>query len=127
MEATVTNQEEDVVDNIATEELTNFVAITLPPSLFNQDQVIDEDVGLAFTFYESANLFPLANGTREGAVIGTSVIGALVAGKEVLDLDDPVEITLTLLNEVSIIQLVIDIVVSAVPSNCLEFHQPSMC
>lgn len=114
----MTNSGEDVGDNIA---------ISLPPSLFNQDQVTDEDVGLAFTFYESANLFPLANGTRGGAVIGTSVLGALVAGKDVLNLDDPVQITLRLLNEVSIIQLAIDIVVSAAPSNCLEFHKPSMC
>ena len=122
----MTNQGEDIVDNIATEESTNVVAIRLPPSLFNLDQVTGEDVGLGFTFYESANLFPLANGTREGTTIGTSVIGALVAGKDVLNLDDPVEITLSLLNDVSIIQMAIDIVVSAVPSNCLEFHQPSM-
>ena len=98
----MTSQGEDNVDNIATEESTNVVRISLPPSLFNQDQVIDEDVGLAFTFYESANLFPLANGTRKSALIGTSVIGALLAGKgEVVNLDDPVTITFTLLSEVT--------------------------
>lgn len=105
------NQGENTVDNIAAEEPTNVVAISLPPSLFDQDQLTNEDIGLAFTFYESPNLFPLANGTRDSVVIGSSVIGALIAGKEVLNLDDPVVINLTLLDEVGNIQLV-DIVVT---------------
>ena len=83
-------------------ENTNVVMISLPPTLFDQvfDPASDEDVGLAFTFYESANLFPLANGTGRPAVIGSSVIGAIVAGKPVLDLLDPVIIVLPLLDPV---------------------------
>lgn len=88
------------MDNIATESV-NVVSISLPPTLFNQAN--DDDVGLAFTFYESSNLFPLANGTRGDALIGTSVIGALVAGKGVIDLEDPVVITLTLRDSVSVV------------------------
>lgn len=82
---------------------TNVVMISLPPTLFDQvfDPVSNEDVGLAFTFYESANLFPLANGTNSLSVIGSSVIGAIVAGKPVLDLIDPVVIVLPLQDQVS--------------------------
>ena len=87
--------EEDVVDPVTV------VSITLPPTLFEREEVIDDEVGLAFTFYESANLFPLANGTNSDAAIGSSVIGALIAGKDVLNLQDPVEIVLPLLNDVS--------------------------
>lgn len=89
-------------DNRAPPESTNVVMISLPPTLFDQvfDPASDEDVGLAFTFYESANLFPLANGTGRSAVIGSSVVGAIVAGKPVLDLPDPVIIVLPLLDSV---------------------------
>ncbi len=91
-------------DNRAPAADTNVVMISLPPTLFDQvlDPASDEDVGLAFTFYESANLFPLANGTSRPAMIGSSVIGALVAGKPVLDLLDPVIIVLPLLDSVSL-------------------------
>ena len=87
-------------DNRAAPSSTNVVMISLPPTLFDQvfDPASNEDVGLAFTFYESSNLFPLANGTGRSAVIGTSVIGAIVAGKPVLDLIDPVVIVLPLLD-----------------------------
>ena len=89
-------------DNRAAPSSTNVVMISLPPTLFDQvfDPASNEDVGLAFTFYESSNLFPLANGTGRPAVIGTSVIGAIVAGKPVLDLIDPVVIVLPLLDSV---------------------------
>ena len=101
--AALTNQaisnEED--NNAAT--FVNLARISLPPTLF--EQAADAEVGLAFTFYESSNLFPLANGSRSGAIIGTSVIGALVAGKAVVDLEDPVVITLTLLDDVSMHQI----------------------
>ena len=87
-------------DNRAAPSSTNVVMISLPPTLFDQvfDPASNEDVGLAFTFYESSNLFPLANGTGRLTVIGTSVIGAIVAGKPVLDLIDPVVIVLPLLD-----------------------------
>ena len=87
-------------DNRAPPASTNVVMISLPPSLFDQvfDPASDEDVGLAFTFYQSSNLFPLANGT---GMIGSSVVGAIVAGKPVLNLPDPVIIVLPLLDPVS--------------------------
>ena len=90
-------------DNRALPDDTNVVMISLPPSLFDlefDEMASDEDVGLAFTFYESSNLFPLANGTGRNAVIGSSVIGAIVAGKPVLNLPDPVIIVLPLLDPV---------------------------
>ena len=94
----------EAVDNdiIPPPERINVVMITLPPTLFDQvfDQASNEDVGLAFTFYESSNLFPLANGTDGGVIVGSSVIGAIVAGKPVLNLPDPVIIVLPLLDPV---------------------------
>ena len=97
-------------DNIVLPDNTNVVMISLPPSLFDQevDQVAsNEDVGLAFTFYESSNLFPLANGIGRNAVIGSSVIGAIVAGKPVLNLPEPVIIVLPLLQTVSNVSMII--------------------
>ena len=102
VDAELTNEALNNEDR-APPDSTNVVMISLPPTLFDQvfDPVSDEDVGLAFTFYESANLFPLANGTNSFSVIGSSVIGAIVAGKPVLDLIDPVVIVLPLQNSVS--------------------------
>ena len=97
-------------DNIVLPDNTNVVMISLPPSLFDQevDQVAsNEDVGLAFTFYESSNLFPLASGTGRIAVIGSSVIGAIVAGKPVLNLPEPVIIVLPLLQTVNNVSMLI--------------------
>ena len=103
VDAQLTNEALDGNDgNEPPFEQINVVMISLPPTLFDQvfDEASNEDVGLAFTFYESSNLFPLANGTRTDVVVGTSVIGAIVAGKPVLDLQDPVRIVLPLLNPV---------------------------
>lgn len=100
VDATLTNSEDaGTGDSPDATEPETVVSITLPATLFNEAS--DEEVGLAFTFYESSNLFPLANGTRNDVVVGTSVIGALVAGKDVLDLEDPVIITLSLLQDVT--------------------------
>ena len=100
VDAMLTNSEDGAGNDAAESE--NVVSISLPPSLFELASDDDSDVGLAFTFYESPNLFPLANGTRSsGVVVGSSVIGALVAGKtEVVDLEEPVRITLILLQDV---------------------------
>ena len=96
----LTNSEDGAGNGAAESE--NVVSISLPPSLFELASGDDSDVGLAFTFYESPNLFPLANGTRSSGVeVGSSVIGALVAGKtEIVDLEEPVRITLILLQDV---------------------------
>ena len=96
VDATLTNSEDGGGNGPVENE--NIVSISLPPTLFELAGGDEADVGLAFTFYESPNLFPLANGTRSsGVIVGSSVIGALVAGKtEVVDLEDPVRIILTL-------------------------------
>ena len=93
----------DPTTNIADPE--NVAYISLPPSLF--ELVDDEDVGLVYTFYNSSNLFPLANGTRNNATIGTSVIGALIAAEDVLDLIVPVEIVLPLRDTVRTLILMV--------------------
>ena len=70
-------------------------SISLPPSLFAELGNATE-VGVGFTFYETAALFPLPEGSPSNLTIGSSVIGALVGGQSFSDLSDPVTIFLRL-------------------------------
>ena len=70
-------------------------SIALPASLFRELGNIAE-VGIGFTFYEMAALFPLPEGSPSNITIGSSVIGALVAGQNFTNLSDPVNIFLRL-------------------------------
>ena len=79
-------------------------AISLPPSLFaDLDLVNTTEVGIGFTFYETAALFPLPEGSPSNLTIGSSVIGALVGGQSFSDLQDPVIILLHLTRQVCVI------------------------
>ena len=72
-------------------------SISLPPSLFAKlDPVNTTEVGIGFTFYETAALFPLSEGSPSNLTNGSSVIGALVGGQSFSDLQDPVIIFLRL-------------------------------
>ena len=80
-------------------------AISLPPSLFAElDLVNTTEVGIGFTFYETAALFPLPEGSPSNLTIGSSVIGALVGGQSFSDLQDPVIILLHLTSQVCVIR-----------------------
>ena len=70
-------------------------SISLPPSLFAELENATE-VGVVFTFYETAALFPLPEGSPSNLTVGSSVIGALVGGQSFSDLRDPVTIFLRL-------------------------------
>ena len=70
-------------------------SIFLPPSLFEELGNAAE-VGVGFTFYETAALFPLPEGSPSNLTIGSSVIGALVGGQSFSNLSDPVTIFLRL-------------------------------
>ena len=76
--------------------------IALPAILF--EEINATDVGIFFTFYERPVLFPLrGNLTVEVNVtraIGTTVIGATVAGQIFANLSEPIVIILRLLDEV---------------------------
>ena len=76
--------------------------IALPTILF--EEINATDVGIFFTFYERPILFPLrGNLTVEVNVtraIGTTVIGATVAGQILEGLSEPIIIVLRLLDEV---------------------------
>ena len=77
--------------------------ISLPPSLFAElDLVNTTEVGIGFTFYETAALFPLPEGSPSNLTIGSSVIGALVGGQSFSDLQDPVIILLHLTRQVCV-------------------------
>ena len=78
-------------------------SISLPPSLFAELKLVNTTkVGMGFTFYQTATLFPLPEGSPSDLTVGSSVIGALVAGQSVSDLQDPVMIFLRLTSQVCI-------------------------
>ena len=78
-------------------------SISLPPSLFAELELVNTTkVGMGFTFYQTATLFPLPEGSPSDLTIGSSVIGALVGGQSFSDLQDPVVIFLRLTSQVCI-------------------------
>ena len=103
--------------DISTETLTqDVVTVVLPPSLFMQitqeesdtnNRTNAETTGVIFTFYESSVLFPVANGTNSSGddtliIVGTPVIGADIAGLDVIELAESfITILLQLNNEVN--------------------------
>lgn len=91
-------------------------SIALPPSLFAE--LMDTSVGIGFTFYETAVLFPLPNDSPDNLTIGSAVIGALVAGESFFDLRDPVTIFLRLSGQVCTLNVCS--LVSRSP--CLQFN-----
>ena len=74
-------------------------SIALPPSVFIN--LTRPMIGVFFTHYATAVFFPLAEGTREDIVIGTSVIGASVANVTVRNLEDNITVVFQLRNTVS--------------------------
>ena len=70
-------------------------SVSLLPSLFTELGSTTE-VGIGFTFYETAVLFPLLEGSPSNLTIGSAVIGALVAGQSFSNLHDSVTIFLHL-------------------------------
>ena len=78
-------------------------SISIPSSLFAELELVNATkVGMGFTFYETATLFPLPEGSPSNLTIGSPVIGALVAGQSFSDLQDPVMIFLRLTSQVCI-------------------------
>ena len=76
--------------------------LSLPPSLFTDNRISQTKTGIFFSFYETAVLFPLKNTTENDTIdIGSSVIGATVAGVVAKNLDDPVMIALQVHLQVS--------------------------
>lgn len=74
--------------------------ISLPASLFERfhDR---ENIGMFFSFYETATLFPLVRRSNTSGMarklkyskVGTQVVGATVnTSKELLDLEEPVTV-----------------------------------
>ena len=63
------------------------------------------NVGMGFTFYEMATLFPLPEDSPSDLTVGSPVIGALLAGQSVSDLQDPIVIFLRLTHQVCMLSL----------------------
>ena len=83
-------------NNLQNEEIAS---VFLPPELFDLLEDVDE-VGLIFAVYENAALFPLPEGSSENDTIGSPVLGASVAGRTFVALEEPVIILLHLFDAV---------------------------
>jgi len=75
-------------------------SISLPPDLFTT--LLDSNLGLVFTMFNTSVLYPLANETRETFAVASSVVGATVAGHTVTGLTTNVTIVLKLTEAVSV-------------------------
>ena len=85
-------------------------SISLSPSLFVKLVPVNTtEVGIGFTFYETAALFPLPEGSPSNLTIGSPVIGALVGGQSFSDLQGPVTIFLHLTSQVCVVLKIIQI------------------
>ena len=73
-------------------------SITLLQSLF--EDLDNASASVFFTLYETAVFFPLAEGSQEDTTVGTSVIAAAVAGRDITNLQENVTILLQLENPV---------------------------
>ena len=97
-----------VNNTVVTLQQDQDVSISLPPSLFAKlDLMNTTEVGIGFTFYETAALFPLPEGSPSNLTIGSSVIGAFVAGQSFSDVQDPVIIYFRLTHQVCMLILLI--------------------
>ena len=87
------------VDETATKGVSS---IRLPPSIFD-DTDSGEDVGLVFTYYDTASLFPLdvEDKINSSTVVASSIIGAIIGNKTVANLKENITILLPLKNLVS--------------------------
>ena len=83
-------------------------SIALPQSLFaDLELVTTMTVGIGFTFYETAALFPLPEGSPPNLNIGSPVIGAFVASQNVSDLHDPIIIIFHLTQPVCMLTFIV--------------------
>ena len=85
--------------------------IGLPQGLLNE--ITTDSVGLVFTFYSDASFFPFKDkSNRENitSVIGTAVIGGIVANETItrLEEEDRITVTFVLQDSVSIISNFLD-------------------
>ena len=83
-------------------------SIALPQSLLADLELVNTMmVGIGFTFYETAALFPLSEGSPSDLNIGSPVIGAFVASQNVSDLHDPIIIILRLTQPVCMLSFIV--------------------
>ena len=103
-------QADDIIDELPPQQI---VSVVLPSTLFiqiiqganstqNESDGVDF-IGIVFTLYGRAVLFPIATDPIEEIFIeiGTPVVGADIAGLDVINLTEPFRILLRLNNAVS--------------------------
>ena len=81
------------MDKTGTESVSS---IQLPPSIFD-DTDSGEDVGLVFTYYDTASLFPL-DAENSTTLVASNIIGAIIGNKTVANLKENITILLPLKN-----------------------------
>lgn len=69
------------------------ISVDLPGEVFTN--MTEDTVGLFYSLYLTGSLFPIAHNSQEdGFSIGSPVVGAVVSGKNVVNLESPVVIKL---------------------------------
>ena len=70
------------------------ISVDLPDEVFTN--MTEDTVGLMYSLYLTCSLFPIApNSQEDGFSIGSPVVGAAVSGKNVVNLESPVVVTLS--------------------------------
>lgn len=75
--------------------------IHLPSSLFGSMNKKASEIGVWFSLHKKGNFFPLPVGASANDSVATPIISAAVGGEEVQDLEENIEFSLLLLNQVS--------------------------
>lgn len=81
----------DITPKLSTTRPT--ISVDLPGEVFTN--MTEDAVGLFYSLYLTGSLFPIAHNSQEdGISIGSPIVGAAVSGKNVVNLESPVVITL---------------------------------
>ena len=103
-------------------------SVALPSSLFNSIKATSNltYVGIFFSIYKTASLFPLANHVLNGITVVPLVIGVTVVGVMTNNLTDPVVLNFTIPNKVStfIIIIAYDLCLTLL---CIELYKLHLC
>ena len=97
-------------------------SLFLPPSLFRGIGTNDTEIGLFFSFYTTQFLFPLANKQNSTALTVSPVVGGSVTGQTIMDLIEPITITLQLVNEVLVVCVCVCVYVCVCVCVCVCDH-----
>ena len=74
-------------------------SVHLPPSLFKSIPTNMTNIGIFFSIYKTASLFPLDN-SSSSTKVSPLIVGVTVVGFQITNITDPVVLNFTIPNEV---------------------------